>query len=209
MEQRSEAWFTARAGKVTASRIADMMAKTKTGWGASRKNYAAQLVAERLTGNVEQGYCNTAMQHGIDTEPLARAAYEQHALCKVEEIGFVDHPTIPLAGASPDGLIADDGLLEVKCPAVATHIDTLLDGKVPDKYRLQMLWQMACTGRAYCDYASYCPSLPEPMQLWVKRIERDDAAIAEIEEHAAEFLAEVEQTVERLQQQYVNELEAA
>jgi putative phage-type endonuclease len=121
MEQRSEAWFATRAGKVTASRIADLLARTKTGWGASRKNYAAQLVAERLTGAVEQSYTNAAMQWGTDQEPHAREAYCQHMLCAVEEIAFVDHPSIAMAGASPDGLIGADGLVEIKCPGTATH----------------------------------------------------------------------------------------
>ncbi|HET7596316.1 MAG TPA: YqaJ viral recombinase family protein, partial [Burkholderiales bacterium] len=191
LEQRSEAWFAARAGKVTASRISDVLARTKAGWGASRKNYAAQLVAERLTGTVEPSYCNAAMQWGTDTEPFARDAYCQHMLCSVEEIGFVDHPTIAMAGASPDGLIGDGGLVEIKCPGTATHIETLLGGSIPDKYRLQMLFQMACTGRQYCDFVSFDPRLPETMRLFVQRLPRDDAEIAEIEREVGIFLSEV------------------
>jgi putative phage-type endonuclease len=202
LEQRSDAWFAIRAGKVTASRIADLMAKTKSGPSASRKNYAAQLVAERLTGAAEQSYCSPAMQHGIDHEADARDRYCEHMLCVVDEVAFVEHPTIPMSGASPDGCIGDDGLCEIKCPQVATHIDTLLGQKVPEKYRLQMLWQMACTGRAYCDFVSYCPSLPEPMQLFVQRVPRDDEAIAELEREVTAFLAEVEQTVAALQARY-------
>lgn len=206
LEQRSEAWFQIRAGKVTASRIADMLAKTKTGWGASRKNYAAQLVAERLTGTVEPSYCNPAMQHGIDTEPAAREAYCQHVLCTVEEIGFVDHPSITMAGASPDGLIGDDGLCEIKCPGTATHIETLLGGSIPEKYRLQMLFQMACTGRAWCDFISYDPRLPETMRLYVQRLPRDDKEIAGIELEVVDFLKEVDETVNRLRDRYEREL---
>jgi putative phage-type endonuclease len=202
LEQRTEAWFAARAGKVTASRIADLMARTKSGWGASRENYAAQLVGERLSGAVEPSYCNAAMQHGIDTEPLAREAYCQHMLCAVEEVGFVDHPSIAMAGASPDGLIASDGLCEIKCPALKTHIETLLGKPIPDKYRLQMLWQMACTGRVYCDFVSYCPTLPEPMRLFVQRVPRDDEAIAELEREVIAFLAEVDATVAALRARY-------
>jgi putative phage-type endonuclease len=206
MEQRSDEWFAARAGKVTASKIADMLAKTKTGWGASRKNYAAQLVAERLTGTVEPSFCSPAMQWGIDTEAAAREAYCQHMLCSVVEIGFVDHPKIEMAGASPDGLIGDDGLVEIKCPGTATHIETLLGGSVPDKYRLQTLFQMACTGRAYCDFVSYDPRLPETMRLFVQRIPRDDGAIAEIERETVKFLTEVEETVTQLRNRYESDL---
>ena len=209
MEQRSESWFAARAGKVTASRISDVLARTKSGWGAGRKNYAAQLVAERLTGTVEPSYCNAAMQWGTDTEPHAREAYCQHMLCAVEEIAFVDHPTIAMAGASPDGLIGDDGLVEIKCPGTATHIETLLGGSIPDKYRLQMLFQMACTGRQYCDFVSFDPRLPETMQLFVQRLPRDDAEIAEVEREVAAFLAEIDETVAQLRARYEQELEAA
>lgn len=206
LEQRSPEWFAARAGKVTASKIADMLAKTKTGWGASRKNYAAQLVAERLTGTVEPSFCSPAMQWGIDTEAAAREAYCQHMLCSVAEIGFVDHPKIEMAGASPDGLIGDDGLVEIKCPGTATHIETLLGGSVPDKYRMQMLFQMACTGRAYCDFVSYDPRLPETMRLFVQRMPRDDGAIAEIERETVKFLTEVEETVTQLRNRYESDL---
>ena len=209
MEQRSEAWFAARAGKVTASRISDVLVRTKSGWGAGRKNYAAQLVAERLTGTVEPSYCNAAMQWGTDTEPHAREAYCQHMLCAVEEIAFVDHPTIAMAGASPDGLIGDDGLVEIKCPGTATHIETLLGGSIPDKYRLQMLFQMACTGRQYCDFVSFDPRLPETMRLFVQRLPRDDAEIAEVEREVAAFLAEIDETVAQLRARYEQELEAA
>lgn len=209
LEQRSPEWFATRAGKVTASRIADLLAKTKTGWGASRKNYAAQLVAERLTGTVEQSYCNAAMQWGTDNEPHAREAYCQHMLCSVDEIGFIDHPTIAMSGASPDGLIGADGLCEIKCPGTATHIETLLGGSVPDKYRLQMLWQMACAGRQYCDFVSFDPRLPETMRLFIQRVPRDDTAIAEIEREVVAFLGEVEETVTKLNAQYAQQLEAA
>jgi putative phage-type endonuclease len=209
LEQRSPEWFAARAGKVTASRIADLMAKTKSGYSTSRANYRAQLICERLTGTVEPSYCNPAMQHGIDTEAEAREAYRQHMLCTVEEIAFVDHPAITMAGASPDGLIADDGMVEIKCPITATHIDTLLNGAVADKYIKQMQFQMACTGRAWCDFVSYDNRLPEPMRLFVQRVPRDDEHIAEIEREVTSFLREIEETVERLNAAYAPELVAA
>lgn len=203
LEQRSQDWFALRAGRVTASRIADMMAKTKTGWGASRANYKAQLVVERLTGMPSEGFSNAAMAWGTEKEPEARQAYCEHMLCTVEELAFAEHPTISMAGASPDGLVGEDGLLEIKCPNTATHIDTLLNAAVPEKYLLQMQWQMACLpGRTWCDFVSYDPRLPETMRLFVRRVERDDELIATLEKEATAFLAEVEQTVAQLRAEY-------
>lgn len=194
----SEEWFAARCGRVTASRIADVVAKTKSGWGTGRKNYMAQLVAERLTGTVADSYTNAAMQHGIDTEPQARAAYEFERDVEVVEVGSVDHPTIPMTSASPDGLVGDDGLIEIKCPNTATHIDTLLSGKIPKKYQLQMAWQMVCTGRSWCDFVSFDPRMPAEMQMFVKRYEPTDEEKSELESAVAEFLAELEEMIEKL-----------
>jgi putative phage-type endonuclease len=202
MEQRSPEWFAARLGKVTASKVADLMARSKAGGGASRANYAAQLVAERLTGVPAESYTNAAMQWGIDTEAEARRAYAFYRDAEVVEEAFVIHPTIQMAGASPDGLIAAEGLLELKCPNTATHIETLLGGIVPAKYVTQMQFQMACTGRAWCDFASYDPRLPESMRLFVKRVERDGAEIASLEAHVIDFLGEVDATVARLRELY-------
>lgn len=206
--QRTPEWFAARLGRLTASKVADMMATTKSGWSASRANYAWELAIERLTGSPTPGFCNSAMQWGIDHEDEARAAYQVHALVTVEQVGFIKHPRL-FAGASPDGMIGSDGMLEIKCPNQATHGDTLLNGTIDGKYVKQMQFQLACSGRAWCDFASYDPRFPEPMRLWVQRIHRDDALIAEIEACAEEFLAEVDQTVARLREQYAVELEAA
>jgi len=203
--QGSAEWKAERVGKVTASRIADMVARTKTGWGASRANYAAQLVAERLTGEPTEGFTNAAMQWGIEHEGEARTAYEFIRDADVAAVGFVPHPTIPMSGASPDGLVGDDGLVEIKCPNTATHIDTLLNPEVDSKYVLQMQWQMACTGRKWCDFASFDPRLPAAMQLVVIRINRDDVKIAELEKQAVEFLAEIEATVAALRRRYLRE----
>lgn len=203
LEQRSTDWFVLRAGKVTASRIADLMARTKTGWGASRANYAAQLVVERLTGLPTEGFTSAAMQWGTDREPEARHAYCEHMLCTVEELAFAVHPTIADAGASPDGLIGDDGLVEFKCPMTATHLDTLLNETIPEKYVLQMQWQLACTGRAWCDFASFDPRVPEEMRLWVKRVDRDNEKIAELEREVTTFLGEVEAKVAALRDRYL------
>jgi putative phage-type endonuclease len=200
--QGSELWFAARCGKVTASRVADVIAKTKTGPSTSRANYAAQIVAERLTGNVQESYTNAAMQHGTETEPEARRTYEFFSGRTVHEVGFVAHPTIAMTGCSPDGLTDDEGMVEIKCPIVATHIETLLGASVPGKYITQIQWQLACTGRAWCDFVSYDNRMPESMRLFVKRIERDDARIAELEREVIKFLAEVDATVADLRKRY-------
>lgn len=202
MDQQSEEWFAARLGKVTASRVADVIARTKTGPSASRANYMAELVAERLTGARGDTFTNAAMQWGTDNEPEARLAYEFRTDVTVEQVGFIAHPNIGMSGASPDGLVAADGLVEIKCPNTATHIETLLTGTIPAKYETQMLWQMACTGRAWCDFASFDPRLPEEMRLFVKRFARDDARIAEMEEQVREFLFELDTTVRRLSERY-------
>ncbi len=202
IEQGSAEWFAIRCGKVTASRVSDVIAKTRSGWGASRANYAAQLIAERLTGTVAESYSNAAMQWGIDTEPQARAAYEFHTDATVAEIGFVDHPTIDMSGASPDGLVGDDGLVEIKCPSTSTHIDTLLKQNVPGKYLTQMQWQMACSERLWCDYVSFDPRMPANMSLFIRRIERDPQRIDELERLVIEFLREVSGKVDELNAAY-------
>ena len=198
MDQGSEAWFQVRIGKVTASRVADILAKTKSGYSTSRDNYMAQLVCERLTNQKAESFTNAAMQHGTETEPLARAAYEALKDVLVDEVGFVPHPSIEMAGASPDGLVGDDGLLEIKCPNTATHIDTLLNQSVPTKYNTQMQFQMACTGREWCDFVSFDNRLPEELQLFVKRVPRDDVYIKIMEAEIVQFIAELDEKIEKL-----------
>jgi len=207
--QGTDAWLQERCGKVTASRIADLMARTKSGYSASRANYASQLICERLTGCVAPSFTNAAMIHGTETEPEARRAYEFYIDRDVVQVGFMPHPSIEMAGASPDGLIGDDGLLELKCPNSATHIETLLGGVIPDKYVKQMQFQMACTGRQWCDFASYDNRLPERMRLFVKRVDRDEELIGEIETAVRGFLAEIDETVAQLRVRYEQQLEAA
>lgn len=202
MEQRTEEWHAARLGKVTASRVADVVAKTKSGYGASRANYMAELVCERLTGRPGDFFQSAAMAWGTEQEPVARAAYEARTGNLVTEVGFVPHPTIPMAGASPDGLIGDIGLIEIKCPNTATHIETMLTGTVPEKYILQMMWQMACTGHMWCDFVSYDPRLPERMQLWIKRIDIDTFLINSIEVEVRKFLTELDLKVAQLEAKY-------
>jgi putative phage-type endonuclease len=198
MEQGSDAWFNIRIGKVTASRVADVIAKTKTGYSATRDNYMAQLVCERLTNQKGESFTNAAMQHGTETEPLARAAYEARYDVLVDEVGFVSHPTIEMSGASPDGLVGEDGLIEIKCPNTATHIETLLSETVPNKYYTQMQFQLSCTGRKWCDFVSFDNRLPSELQMFVKRVPRDDVYIRLIEDEIVKFLGELDTKINQL-----------
>lgn len=190
-EQRTEEWFRERMGKVTASRIADVMARTKSGYGASRKNYMTELLVERLTGEREESYINAAMQRGIDEEPVARTEYELERGVLVEEVGFVPHPSIEMSGASPDGLVGDDGMVEIKCPNTATHVETLITKSVDRKYLLQMQWQMACTGRAWCDFVSFDSRMPAELAMVVIRVPRDEDMIRDITNEVAMFLVDL------------------
>lgn len=202
-EQRTDSWFANRAGKVTASAIYKVMARTKTGYGADRANYAADLVTERLTGVSASSFSNAAMQWGVDQEANARIAYGELIGDMPVEIGFISHPTIAMSGASPDGLVGFDGLVEIKCPNSATHIATLTGGSIPQKYIYQMQWQMACTERDWCDFASFDPRFPAEMRLHVQRVERDEALLAEVSAEVIQFLAEVEATVATLRAEYM------
>jgi putative phage-type endonuclease len=198
IEQGTEEWFAIRCGKVTASRIADIIARTKSGYSASRANYEAQLICEILTGKPAESFTNAAMAWGTETEPLARAQYELKTGNMVNQIGFVVHPKIEQAGASPDGLVDNDGLIEIKCPNTSTHLDTLLAQKVPSKYITQMTWQMVCTGRKWCDFVSYDSRLPENLQLFVQRIELDEDYAKKLQNEVVMFLVEVNEKVEKL-----------
>lgn len=200
--QGSPEWFAARLGKVTASRVHDVSARTKSGWGASRTNYMAELIAERLTGQTAATYTNASMQWGTDHEPLARAAYEFITDRNVVEVGFVRHPTIKDAGASPDGLVGNDGVLEIKCPNTATHVDTLLGDEIDGKYIKQMQWQLCCTGRPWADFVSFDPRLPGEMQVVIKRVNRDGDMIASLENDVRDFLHELGGKVEQLRKRY-------
>ena len=198
--QRTDAWKALRLGKVTASRVADVVAKTRTGYAASRANYMAELVCERLTGKPTEGFSNAAMQWGTDQEPFARDAYSARTGELVTEVAFVQHPRITMAGASPDGLIGTSGNLEIKCPQTATHIEYLLNREPPQEYFYQMQWQMACTGSEWCDWVSYDPRMPENLQLLIVRIPRDDDAIRMLETEVESFLAELDDKVTKLKE---------
>lgn len=200
--QGSPEWLAARCGLVTASRVADIIRRTKSGFSTSRANYCAQLVAERLTGTVGDSYTNAAMQWGTQTEPEARAVYALLTGADVTETGFVIHPRIVMSGASPDGLVGSDGLVEIKCPSTATHIATLRTGSIDTDYVTQMQWQMACTGRAWCDFVSFDPRMPADMQIYIERVPRHDSTIAELETSVVAFLAEVDATLADLLAKY-------
>ena len=198
MEQRTEEWFQARLGKVTASRVADVLSKIKSGESASRRNYKIQLVSERLTGEKQESYINQAMQDGIDREVFARDRYVQQ-FGEVEEVGFVNHPTLE-AGASPDGMVGDDGLLEIKCPMGTTHTETLMTQEVPSKYIPQIQFQLRCTGRKWCDFVSYNPMFPEHLQVFVKRVEADEVYQMKLDKEIEAFLLEVQTIIDRLKE---------
>ena len=209
MEQRTDEWFQARLGKVTASRISDVLAKTKTGYSISRQNYLVQLVTERLTGQkADSFFMNQAMQDGVDREPIARKLYEVLNDVIVTEVGFFDHPTIAMSGASPDGAVNSkeegkyDGLIEIKCPIETTHTNTLMSKSVPSKYIPQIQWQMASVSPnvKWVDFISYNPNFPDDLQLFVTRVERNDEYIASLEVEVKQFLEEVEQTILKLKE---------
>ena len=191
MEQRTDEWYEARLGKVTASRVADIVAKTKSGYSTSRESYMNELLCERLTGKRTILFQTAAMAWGTNTELMAVLAYEAKTGNLVEGVGFVPHPTIESSGASPDGLVDHDGLIEIKCPNTSTHLDTVLASIPPAKYVTQMQWQMACTGRQWCDFISYDPRLPEKMQIFIQRVPRDDTMIANLEKEVNLFLKEM------------------
>ena len=198
IEQGSPEWFAMRLGKVTASRITDVLAKVKTGEAVTREDYRTELVVQRLTNQPSEPFTNAAMEWGTEQEPMARIAYEAQANVFVEQVSFVEHPTIEWFGCSPDGLVGEEGLIEIKCPSSKNHIKYLLGGKPPAKYVPQMQCQMAVTGRKWCDFVSYDPRLPEDLQLFVVRLERDVSFIMSMEEEVDKFLKEVNVMVNKL-----------
>jgi putative phage-type endonuclease len=206
--QGSPEWHALRLGRVTASRVADVVARTKAGYGASRANYMAELLTERLTGVPQDIYVSAAMQWGKDHEEEARTAYEFHTDRAVELVGFVNHPTIQLAGASPDGLVESHGLIEMKCPNTATHIDTLVNRRHPSRYTAQIQFQLACTGRTWCDFISFDPRVPERMRLFICRVPRDPVFISDLEREVEKFLVESDAKYKQLIARY-GVLEAA
>ena len=202
MEQGTNEWRLARCGSLGASQLNEALATTKSGWGASRDNLKNRIIAERLTGIPIDTFENAAMVWGKTVEPDARKAYEAHTGVFVDEMGIAYHPVLQFTHASPDGLVGDDGLIEIKCPNTTTHIETLKAKKAPSKYINQMMWQMRCTDRQWCDFVSFDPRLPSHLQLFIVRVERDEAIIADLEAKVAEFLTEVEKEIERLNEEF-------
>lgn len=200
IEQGTVEWHMQRLGKVTASRIADVLSKGKSGESAGRKNYRTELLVQRLTGQPGESFTSTAMEWGTATEPMARIAYEVAKGNFVEQVAFLDHPTIANFGCSPDGLVDKDGLIEIKCPNSSNHIDYLLDDKPPAKYIPQMQCQMAVTGRQWCDFVSFDPRLPDDLQLFVVRLERDQEYIEAMEVEVKKFLSEVDEMFTKLKE---------
>lgn len=204
MQQGSEKWKQARCGRVTASRVHDIVAITRSGgFTASRKNYLSALVWERLTGKPKATYQSAAMAYGTECEPEARFAYALKQGVEIEEVGFIEHPSGVMAGCSPDGLVGKDGLCEIKCPQDSAHLDRWLGAKIDPAYMDQMMFQMACTGRQWCDFVSYHRDAPEEMQLHIARVPRDDKRIAELEQEVAQFLDELDATVDLLRKRYL------
>lgn len=202
MEQRTPEWHQARLGKVTASRLSDVLAKGRGGGpSATRRNYMAQLVAEKLTGTPTEGFSSSAMQWGIDTEPMAREAYELLKNTSIVELGFAPHLTIDGTGASPDGLIGEVGMVEFKCPNTATHIDNLTDAPIKRDYQMQMQWQMECTAREWCDFVSFDPRMPMHLQMHIVRVKRDEKIITEIKEGVTAFIQEMAELIEKIDPQ--------
>lgn len=201
--QRTEEWFSERLGKVTGSPVLKVYKRLKNGnYSSEREAYKMEKIAERLSGLPSSSFTSPAIKRGIEKEETARQAYMRATNAEVIEVGFIPHPTIGMAGVSPDGLVGDDGLIEIKCPNTSTAVEVLLTEQVDEKYHAQMMWAMACTGRAWCDYVVFDDRLPENLQLYVKRIERDDDLIKTVEREVREFIAEVDADIARLLDKY-------
>ena len=198
IEQGTPEWHQMRLGKVSASRMADLLAKTKTGFSASRAKYMAQLLCERMTGQPTEFFITPAMQRGTEIEPVARAAYEAENLVSVEQVAWVEHPTISLAGCSPDGFVGEHGLIEIKCKEIHNHLDSILNDRIDPDHQAQMMWQMACTGRQWCDYVCFDDRAPEGLQLFVKRLHRDEEKIKQMEDEVIKFLKDLESMIQKL-----------
>ena len=200
--QNTREWLQARAGSVGASDVPDIVRRTKSGPSATRAALMALKALERLTGEPVETYQSKAMAQGVEREPLARAAYAFMFDATVEPPGIIRHPLIVGAHASPDGLIGDFGLVEIKCPQPAAHLATLISEGVERDYQVQMQWQLGATGRHWCDFVSWSPDFPPSMQLYVQRVERDPAFISELEDQVLLFLKELETKVNELQRRY-------
>lgn len=200
VEQGSLAWIAERLGKITASRIDDVLAKPRKGNGTSstRDNYKAQLALERITGKMREEFQTRWMERGIEMEPLARVAYEDLRGVEVDAVGFIPHPSIANAGCSPDGFIGNEGQIQIKCPNAATHFKWLQSGGLPAEHRKQMAFELACTGRQWSDFVSYHPEMPDHLKVFVSRFNREAVYIAEIEQEVMRFDAEIQEMIRHL-----------
>jgi len=200
IEQGTPTWHEARCGSIGATAINDIMSTGKgSAESAGRKNYRAAKVCEILTNCTAENYVNAAMQRGTDLEPAARDVYSFVKGVDVEQVGLIKHPALNYSHASPDGLVGTDGMIEIKVPSPANHIEYLLAGVVPSIYVKQLQWQMACSGRLWNDFVSYGPELPEELQIFIVRMERDNAMIAEMEKYVMEFQASILKMIDDLQ----------
>jgi hypothetical protein len=197
-EQGTEFWKQLRSGLVTASRCGEMISTTKRGESAKRRDYRTELVCEILTRQPYPHVVTKEMQWGTEQEPFARAAYELERDVLVETCGFVLHPDISRFGCSPDGFVGDDGLLQIKCPTTFTHLTWMMAQTVPLEHMPQMLAEMSCTGRSWCDFMSYDPRLPAPLQRFICRYERNEQFVSTIEAEVVKFNSEIANYISQL-----------
>ena len=196
--QGSQEWHNARLGKVTASRINDVLSWTKKGESVTRARYRDELVKQRTTGEATSIPVNSHMQRGLDFESVAREMYQNERNVSVQEVGFINHPTIEMSGASPDGCIGEDGLIEIKCPTEPNHLATIVNGEAPTRYFSQIQWQLSCTGRDWCDFVSLCLDAPAGLELFIVRVYRSDDWIKDTESAVVVFLAEVDNQFKKI-----------
>ena len=196
--QRTAEWHAMRCGKVTASRVSDVMSKTKAGWSKARETYMFEILAERLTGIQEEGFASYAMKRASEMEPEARDFYAFSRDADIELVPFIDHSDIAMYGCSPDGLVGDDGLIEIKCLDAKNHITVMETGEIDKKYMAQMQSQMDCTDRKWCDFVSYDPRFPADLRMCVIRVPRDNGLIGDMRSMVKEFIADIDKRVLRL-----------
>lgn len=196
--QRSDEWFKERLGKLTGSKIYTILPGARGAYKEAREVYAFQLVAERLTGRRIEHFINQAMEWGMIQEASAKVRYTQVTGIEVMECGFFNHPMVKMSGASPDGLINHEGIIEIKCPEIHTHLKTMAKNEIKPEYEAQIQWQLACTNRLYCDFVSFDPRVADPYDIFIKRVERDDKVIAELQKEAVIFLDYVDMVIESL-----------
>jgi len=204
MQQGSEEWLQATAGSCGSSDAPRIVRKTDKGYSADRGTLLGEKVLEKLTGRRTDRPKTQAMQNGIDREPVARIGYSIKYNIEVEQVPFVPHPLIVGAHCSPDGYVGELGLVEIKCPEAKKHIEVLITEAIPKDHMEQMMWQMACTGRQWCDYVSFHPGFPKEMSMWVKRVPRVETHIKDLESEVKTFIKEINAKVSKLTARYAS-----